>query len=211
MGRTIPELNWSLSREDSPHKQSSRGETDGGEKTQQMPSKKFAASKSTSGLPDRKSGLYLSDVVAVQLLNDSSLDESQTSSRQLPRHSTSQLPSYQGSSTDSDTSSSSGETQARRRKNFEAFVMTGDRMINLAKTPANLDFQSKYYKPSGGAAVKSLDCKFADEETGEEEGAASQVTSQVTSLPTSPAEDSSQTGTNNQRQNVSVDCSQCSH
>ena len=139
----------------------------------------------------------------LQLLNDSSLDESQTSSRQLPRHSTSQLPSYQGSSTDSDTSSSSGETQARRRKNFEAFVMTGDRMINLAKTPANLDFQSKYYKPSGGAAVKSLDCKFADEATGEEEGAAS--------LPTSPAEDSSQTGTNNQRQNVSVDCSQCSH
>ena len=137
-----------------------------------------------------------------ELLNDSSLDESQTSSRQLPRHSTSQLPSYQGSSTDSDTSSTSGETQARRRKNFEAFVMTGDRMINLAKTPANLDFQSKYYKPSGGAAVKSLDCKFADEKSGEEEGA----DGQVASLPTSPAEDSSQTGTNNQRQNVSVDC-----
>ena len=175
MGRTIPELNWSLSREDSPHKQSSRGEPDGGEKSQQTPTKKFAASKSTSRLPS---------------------DESQTSSRQLPRHSTSQLPSYQGSSTDSDTSSS-GETQARRRKNFEAFVMTGDRMINLAKTPANLDFQSKYYKPSGGAAVK-----VADEKTGEEEGAASQMAS----LPTSPAEDSSQTGTKNQRQNVSVDC-----
>ena len=139
-------------------------------------------------------------------------DESQTSGRQLPRHSTSQLPTYQGSSTDSDTSSSSGETQARRRKNFEAFVMTGDRMINLAKTPANLDFQSKYYKPSGGAAVKSLDSKFCDEKTGEEEeGAASQVTDQVieqvSSLPTSPAEDSSQTGATNQRQNVSsVDC-----
>ena len=139
-------------------------------------------------------------------------DESQTSGRQLPRHSTSQLPTYQGSSTDSDTSSSSGETQARRRKNFEAFVMTGDRMINLAKTPANLDFQSKYYKPSGGAAVKSLDSKFGDEKTGEEEeGAASQVTdqvsNQVSSLPTSPAEDSSQTGATNQRQNVSsVEC-----
>ena len=26
--------------------------------------------------------------------------------------------------------------------------MTGDRMINLAKTPANTDFQSKYYKPN---------------------------------------------------------------
>ena len=48
------------------------------------------------------------------------------------------------------------ESQARRRKNFEAFVMTGDRMINLAKTPGNLDFQSKYYKPNSGAAAKSL-------------------------------------------------------
>ena len=64
MGRTIPELNWSLSREDSPHKQSSRGETDEGEKPQQTPTKKFAASKSTSRLPDTKSGEYLSDVVA---------------------------------------------------------------------------------------------------------------------------------------------------
>ena len=90
------------------------------------------------------------------------------SSSQLPRYSTSQLPSYQSSSTDSDTSSN-GESHSRRRKNFEAFVMTGDRMINLAKTPANLDFQSKYYKPSGGAAVKSLDCTFADEKTGEED------------------------------------------
>ena len=31
------------------------------------------------------------------------------------------------------------------KKNFEAFVMTGDRMINLAKTPANNEFKSKYY------------------------------------------------------------------
>ena len=84
--------------------------------------------------------------------------------------------------------------------------MTGDRMINLAKTPANLDFQSKYYKPSGGAAVKSLDSKFGEEKTGEQEGAASQMSSKVSSLPTSPAEDSSQTGTSNQRQNVSVAC-----
>ena len=60
MGRTIPELNWSLSREDSPHKQSSRGEPDGGENHQPTPSKKFAASKSTSRLPDTKTGLYLS-------------------------------------------------------------------------------------------------------------------------------------------------------
>ena len=65
MGRTIPELNWSLSREDSPHKQSSRGESDGGEKELETPTKKFAASKSTSRLPDTKSGLYLNDVLAV--------------------------------------------------------------------------------------------------------------------------------------------------
>ena len=26
--------------------------------------------------------------------------------------------------------------------------MTGDRMINLARTPANTDFRSKYYKPN---------------------------------------------------------------
>ena len=31
-------------------------------------------------------------------------------------------------------------------KKFEAFVMTGDRMINLAKTPANHDFKSKFNK-----------------------------------------------------------------
>ena len=40
--------------------------------------------------------------------------------------------------------------------------MTGDRMINLAKTPGNIDFQSKYYKPdtSSTAAVKSLENRF---------------------------------------------------
>ena len=40
------------------------------------------------------------------------------------------------------------ESQSAKKKNFEAFVMTGDRMINLAKTPANNDFRSKYHKPS---------------------------------------------------------------
>ena len=71
MGRTIPELNWSLSREDSPHKQSSRGEPDGGEQQQQQttPSKKFAASKSTSRLQDTKTGQYLS-VVATGVVLD---------------------------------------------------------------------------------------------------------------------------------------------
>merc|ERR1719234_1488162 len=47
-------------------------------------------------------------------------------------------------SNDSDSSEGGG----KRRKNFEAFVMTGDRMINLAKTPANADWKSKYQKPS---------------------------------------------------------------
>jgi len=67
--------------------------------------------------------------------------------------------------------------------------MTGDRMINLAKTPANLDFQSKYYKPNSGAAVKSLDSKFDSEMSGEE-----------SSVPDVP-EESSQEAATNQRQN----------
>ena len=70
--------------------------------------------------------------------------------------------------------------------------MTGDRMINLAKTPANLDFQSKYYKPNSGAAVKSLDSKFDSEMSGEE-----------SSVPDVP-EESSQEAASNQRQNVSL-------
>ena len=32
--------------------------------------------------------------------------------------------------------------------------MTGDRMINLAKTPANSEFQSKYYKPHTTTATQ---------------------------------------------------------
>merc|ERR1719234_1581975 len=95
-----------------------------------------------------------------------------------PSQSTSQLPNHPSSSGDNscaphratqstsrlpflplnnDGSSSSGsgsndsdssEGGGKRRKNFEAFVMTGDRMINLAKTPANADWKSKYQKPS---------------------------------------------------------------
>ena len=56
--------------------------------------------------------------------------------------------------------------------------MTGDRMINLAKTPGNLDFQSKYYKPNSGAPPSLL-------------------ASAVSSLPSSPPEESSQEATNN--------------
>jgi len=38
--------------------------------------------------------------------------------------------------------------RGRRKRNFESFLMTGDRMINLAKTPDNIDFQSRYYEQS---------------------------------------------------------------
>ena len=62
-------------------------------------------------------------------------------------------------------------------------------MINLAKTPANIDFQSKYYKPQTSAAVKSLDSKFEDKNN---------------SLPSSPTKDSSQSESSNQRHNISL-------
>jgi len=39
------------------------------------------------------------------------------------------------------------------QKRFEAFVMTGDRMINLARTPANAEFKSKYYKTSSDSCI----------------------------------------------------------
>ena len=65
-----------------------------------------------------------------------------------------------GSSSSGSNDSDSSEGGGKRRKNFEvlprscqsrsacptflqAFVMTGDRMINLAKTPANADWKSK--------------------------------------------------------------------
>ena len=65
-----------------------------------------------------------------------------------------------GSSSSGSNDSDSSEGRGKRRKNFEvlprscqsrsacptflqAFVMTGDRMINLAKTPANADWKSK--------------------------------------------------------------------
>ena len=65
-----------------------------------------------------------------------------------------------GSSSSGSNDSDSSEERGKRRKNFEvlprscqsrsacptflqAFVMTGDRMINLAKTPANADWKSK--------------------------------------------------------------------
>ena len=65
-----------------------------------------------------------------------------------------------------------------KKKRFEAFVMTGDRMINLAKTPGNNDFRSKYYKPSidpiplledGTASVPSSPAAVLDVRTMEED------------------------------------------
>jgi len=47
-----------------------------------------------------------------------------------------------------DDGKDTSESQSAKKKKFEAFMMTGDRMINLAKTPANNDFRSKYHKPS---------------------------------------------------------------
>ena len=82
--------------------------------------------------------------------------------------------------------------------------MTGNRMTNLAKTPVNLDFQSKYYKPNSRATAKSVNCKFDSERSGGEEEEASAVSS----LPSSPPEESSQEAnkTNNERQYVSLFC-----
>ena len=78
---------------------------------------------------------------------------------------------------------------------FQAFVMTGDRMINLAKTPANIDFQSKYYKQHPHTA-RTLDQAFESIE----------ATPASNSLPASPVEGSSHNEPNlpNQRKSVSI-------
>ena len=48
---------------------------------------------------------------------------------------------------DVDSSASGGEDKRKKgSRKYEAFVMTGDRMIQLAKTPANSEFKSKYSK-----------------------------------------------------------------
>merc|ERR1719420_2807454 len=64
-------------------------------------------------------------------------------------------------------------------------------MINLAKTPANQDFQSKYYKqPLTDRPVRNLDTTF-------------QTPPAPPSLPASPVEGSSQNDLRNQRQSPS--------
>ena len=50
------------------------------------------------------------------------------------------------------------ETLSARKKSFEAFVMTGDRMINLAKTPANNEFKSSYQKTSEPIPLLDDEC-----------------------------------------------------
>lgn len=70
--------------------------------------------------------------------------------------------------------------EARGDKKFAAFVMTGDRIINLAKTPANNDFKHKYNKSISesnilqkrgwGTAAISSAVSLAEEESFEIEG-----------------------------------------
>jgi len=168
--RNIPELNWSIAKEEQSNKNIS---SDG-----RVSDRNIRGSQSTSRLPDP-------------------LTEGDCSP-QAPRtnNSTSRLPflplkegGSSGSSTDSD-GSSGDKDRGRRKKNFEAFVMTGDRMINLAKTPANVDFQSKYYKqPLTDRTARPLDTTFESLET----------PPAPPSLPVSPVEGSSQNDLINQR------------
>eukprot|EP00092_Neocalanus_flemingeri_P012541 GFUD01013516.1.p1 GENE.GFUD01013516.1~~GFUD01013516.1.p1 ORF type:complete len:1256 (-),score=334.06 GFUD01013516.1:289-4056(-) len=180
--RTIPELNWSIAKDDQPPKncfsQSPTRHSDN----------HFRGSQSTSQLPDPQG------------------DGGCSPPTQRPAHSTSRLPflplkegGSSGSSTDSD-GSTGDKDRGRRKKNFEAFVMTGDRMINLAKTPANIDFQSKYYKqqaaqppatPLSDRTARTLDPAFEPAEAAPSSN----------SLPASPIEGSSQNDSNlsNQR------------
>ena len=82
--------------------------------------------------------------------------------------------------------------------------MTGDRMINLAKTPANIDFQSKYYKPSTSAAVKALDTKFEDSDPSQDDtdDAVDGVKPITNDPPSSVANTSHSERKSHQRQNV---------
>jgi len=174
--RNIPELNWSIAKEDQTSKNICSDD-------RVISDRNIRGSQSTSRLPDPLAE------------GDSSPPAPRTN------NSTSRLPflplkegGSSGSSTDSDGSSGDKE-RGRRKKNFEAFVMTGDRMINLAKTPANVDFQSKYYKqPLTDRSTRTLDTTFESLET----------PPAPPSLPASPVEGSSQNDLINQRQAVST-------
>jgi len=181
--RTIPELNWSISKEEQPPKNS----------YSQSPTRhsdnNFRASQSTSRLPDPQGDGDCSPLI------------------HRPSHSTSRLPflplkeggSSGSSSTDSDGSITGDKERGRRKKNFEAFVMTGDRMINLAKTPANIDFQSKYYKPQTQNNATPLTDRTA--RTLDPAFESSEAAPSSNSLPASPTEGSSHNDSNisNQR------------
>jgi hypothetical protein len=159
--RNVPELNWSISKEESPPKQIPRAPQEG-----------LRGSSSTSLLPDP--GSRRGERLASESASTSRLPF-------LPLQEGSSGSSAGSTSTDSDGSESD---RRPRRKNYEAFVMTGDRMINLAKTPANLDFQSKYSRPQPLPQTAPPTCRTLDtafEATSEEKETA-------TSLPASPLE-----------------------
>jgi len=178
--RTIPELNWSIAKEEQNSKHCYS------ENSNRNSDNNIRGSQSTSRLPDPQGDGDCSPLA------------------HRPTNSTSRLPflplaegGSSGSSTDSDGSSGEKE-RGRRKKNFEAFVMTGDRMINLAKTPANVDFQSKYYKQHNiplsdrtDRAARTLDTAFESTEAAPSSN----------SLPASPVEGSSHNDSNlaNQR------------
>jgi hypothetical protein len=72
--------------------------------------------------------------------SSSSSDSSTSTSK------TQKSASSNGGDTDSATEKLIQDKHSKRRsrkKNYEAFMMTGDRMISLAKTPANVDFVAK--------------------------------------------------------------------
>jgi len=164
----VPQLSWSLSREDTPSRPKDleplipSGNPSSERRSSEDPllerrpsmssdssscSPAFRTSQSTSVLPD-----------PISSSGDSNHRTTQSASRLpfLPLHN-------DGSTSSGSNDSDSSEGGGKRRKNFEAFVMTGDRMINLAKTPANADWKSKYQKPSstaGSTAARGLDSAF---------------------------------------------------
>ena len=72
---------------------------------------------------------------------------------------------------------------------FQAFVMTGDRMINLAKTPANADFQSRHTRQTVTSSNLTERLHKAMHEEEEEKVDTKTLVKQVTtSLPSSPKE-----------------------
>jgi len=124
---------------------------------------------------------------SVSKLPDPAPEEPYSPISQRSTHSTSRLPFVQRGN--SDSSSGEPEEVGRRRKTFEAFVMTGDRMINLAKTPANADFQSRHTRQTVTSSnlTERLN-KAMQEEEEEKVDTKTLVKQATTSLPSSPKE-----------------------